>query len=137
MREYTAKEIKQLKANLYTLNITKNKLYFTAKFKEDFWCSYQAGNAPKKIMADLGYDVKLFRQKQIDSIVQRIKSQALSGGGFSEGENTTKRMPMKSPSSPQDSPQRLEQMQHELLYLRQEVEFLKKIIKADSPKRKG
>ena len=30
----------------------------------------------------------------------------------------------------------IEQMQHELLYLRQEVEFLKKIIKADNSKQK-
>ena len=37
MREYTAKQIKELKANPYTLKVTKNKLYFTIKFKEDFW----------------------------------------------------------------------------------------------------
>lgn len=36
MREYTAKQIKELKANPYTLKVTKNKLYFTIKFKEDF-----------------------------------------------------------------------------------------------------
>ncbi len=42
----------ELKANPYTLNVTKNKLYFTAKFKEDFWISYQAGNAPRKILLD-------------------------------------------------------------------------------------
>ena len=34
MREYTAKQIKELKANPYTLKVTKNKLYFTIKFKE-------------------------------------------------------------------------------------------------------
>ena len=45
MREYTAKQIKELKVNPYTLKVTKNKLYFTIKFKEDFWTSYQAGNA--------------------------------------------------------------------------------------------
>ena len=37
MKEYTAKQIKELKANPYTLKVTKNKLYFTIKFKEDFW----------------------------------------------------------------------------------------------------
>ena len=46
MREYTAKQIKELKAHPYTLKETKNKLYFTIKFKEDIWTSYQAGNAP-------------------------------------------------------------------------------------------
>ena len=50
MKEYTQKQIKkELKANPLH-NVTKNKLYFTAKFKEDFWISYQAGNAPRKIL---------------------------------------------------------------------------------------
>ena len=34
MKEYTAKEMKLLKANPYTFKATKNKLYFMAGFKE-------------------------------------------------------------------------------------------------------
>jgi len=135
MKEYSPKQIKQLQSNPYTLKVTKNKLYLTAKFKEDFWIRYQAGNAPKKILVDLGYDVKILGQKQIDSIVQRIKKQALSGSGFTEGENRSKRMPMKALVDTDISSQSLERIQNEILYLRQEVEFLKKIIKADQPKR--
>ena len=138
MKEYTPKQIREFKNNPYTLNVTKNKLYFTIKFKEDFWTSYQAGNAPRKILSDFGYNLEYFGQKQIDSIVQRIKKEALSGNGFSEGENRTKRVPMKATSEEElSSPQSIERMQNELLYLRQEVEFLKKIIVADnSEKRK-
>ena len=129
MREYTPKQIKELKANLYTYNVTKNKLYFKSKFKEDFWISYQAGNAPRKILTDLGYNLDCFEQKQIDSLVQRIKKQALSGNGFTEGENRQKRIPMKATSEEElSSPQSIERMQNELLYLRQEVEFLKKLL---------
>ena len=134
MKEYSPKEMKQLKANPYTLNVTKNKLYFTAAFKEAFWIKYQAGDAPRKILSDLGYDLSSFGQKQIDSIVQSIKRQALSGNGFSEGENRKKRAMIKPPEDI-TSPQSLEYMQNELLYLRQEVEFLKKIIKIDNSKR--
>lgn len=137
MKEYTEKQIKQLKANPYTLNVTKCKLYFTAKFKEDFWISYQAGNAPRKILSDFGYDLSFFRQKQIDDIVQRIKRQALSGNGFTEGENRTKRVAIKATNETDlSSPQSIERMQNELLYLRQEIEFLKKIIIADNSKKR-
>lgn len=137
MKEYTPKQIKELKANPYTLNVTKNKMYFTAKFKEDFWISYQAGNAPRKILSDFGYKLDFFEQKQIDSIVQRIKKQALSGNGFTEGENRTKRVVMKATDEIElSSPQSIERMQNELLYLRQEVEFLKKIIIAENSKKK-
>lgn len=138
MKEYTPKQIKELKNNPYTLNVTTHKLYFTAKFKEDFWVSYQAGNAPRKILKDFGYNLDLFEQKQIDSLTQRIKKQALSGEGFSEGENHEKRTVLKATDERDlSSPQSIERMQNELLYLRQEVEFLKKIIIADnSEKRK-
>lgn len=137
MKEYTPKQIKKLEANPYTLQVTKNKLYFTIKFKEDFWINYQAGNAPRKILSDLGYDLEYFGQKQIDSIVQRIKKEALSGNGFREGENRERRIPMKATNREElSSPQSIERMQNELLYLRQEVEFLKKIIMTNNSKKR-
>lgn len=137
MKEYTPKQIKKLEANPYTLKVTKNKLYFTIKFKEDFWINYQAGNAPRKILSDLGYDLEYFGQKQIDSIVQRIKKEALSGNGFREGENRERRIPMKATNREElSSPQSIERMQNELLYLRQEVEFFKKIIMTNNSKKR-
>lgn len=137
MKEYTPKQIKKLEANPYTLKVTKNKLYFTIKFKEDFWINYQAGNAPRKILSDLGYDLEYFGQKQIDSIVQRIKKEALSGNGFREGENRERRIPMKATNREElSSPQSIERMQNELLYLRQEIEFLKKIIMTNNSKKR-
>lgn len=137
MKEYTPKQIKELEKNPYVLKVTKHKLYYTAKMKEDFWVSYQAGNAPRKILADFGFDLSIFGQKQIDSLVQHIKKQALSGNGFTEGENRTKRIPMKATNENElASPQSIERMQNELLYLRQEVDFLKKIIKADNSKKR-
>ena len=137
MKEYTPKQIKKLEANPYTLKVTKNKLYFTIKFKEDFWINYQAGNAPRKILSDLGYDLEYFGQKQIDSLVQRIKKEALSGNGFREGENRERRIPMKATNREElSSPQSIERMQNEILYLRQEVEFLKKIIMTNNSKKR-
>lgn len=129
MKEYTAKQIKQLEKNPYVFKVTKHKLYYTAKFKEDFWISYQDGNTPRKILTDFGFDINIFGQKQIDSLVQHIKKQALSGNGFTEGENRQKRVPMRATSQEElSSPQSIERMQNELLYLRQEVEFLKKLL---------
>lgn len=135
MREYTVKEMKLLKANPYTFNVTRNKLYFTAEFKEAFWTAYQAGVAPRKILGDLGYDLEMFGQKQIDSIVQRIKSQAHSGNGFRQGENRTRRkkdMLSMPEGTPAESKEALESILNEVKYLRQEVEFIKKICKTEN-----
>ena len=138
MKEYTPKQIKELEKNPYVHHMTKHMIYYTAKFKEDFWLSYQAGNTPRIILSDFGFDLTVFGQKQIDSLTQHIKEQALSGNGFSEGNNRKRRVPIKATKEEElSAPQSIERMQNELLYLRQEVEFLKKIIIADnSEKRK-
>lgn len=130
MKEYTAKEMKLLKVNPYTFKVTRSKLYFTVEFKEAFWTAYQAGMAPRKIMEDLGYDLEMFGQKQIDSIVQRIKRQAQSGCGFRQGENRTRRKKEKlflPEGASAESKETLDGILNEIKYLRQEVEFLKKL----------
>ena len=131
MKEYTKKEMKILKSNPYTLKVTKNQLSHTAEFKQVFWTKYQAGMSPRKILEELGYNSKMFEQKRIDSMVQRIKKQALSGNGFTEGFNRTKRI--KLTSNEEYTPESFVQMQHEVLYLKQEVEFLKKLSKKPIP----
>lgn len=129
MKEYTEKQKRELRKNPYVLQVTKHKIYYTAKLKEDFWISYQAGNTPRKILTDFGFDLNTFGQKQIDSLVQHIKKQALSGDGFTEGTNRQRRIPRKATAEEElPSPQSIERIQNELLYLRQEVEFLKKLL---------
>lgn len=135
MKEYTAKEMKLLKANPYTFKVTKNKLYFTIEFKEAFWTAYQAGMAPRKIMEDLGYDLEMFSQKQIDSMVQSIKRQAQGGNGFRQGENRTRRKKDKlliPEGTAVESEETLSRILNEVKYLRQEVDFLKKIVKTEN-----
>ena len=135
MKEYTAKEMKLLKANPYTFKVTKNKLYFTIEFKETFWTAYQAGMAPRKILEDLGYDLEMFGQKQIDSMVQSMKRQAQSGNGFRQGENRSRRKKEDlsiSEDTTIESKEILTSILNEVKYLRQEVEFLKKIVKTEN-----
>lgn len=130
MKEYKAKEMKLLEANPYTYKVTKNKLYFTIEFKEAFWTAYQAGMAPRKILEDLGYDLGMFGQKQIDSMVQSIRRQAQGGSGFRQGENRTRRRKdgLSIPEgTAMESKEALAGILNEVKYLRQEVEFLKKL----------
>ena len=129
MKKYTQKQIKELKANPYTLQVDDKRIFFTIEFKKIFWTKYQAGMSPRVIFKELNYNLDYFGQKQIDSIVQRVKKEALVGE-FTEGYQRSKRMKIKEPelSNPE---QTLQQMQHEMLYLRQEVEFLKKVLKKE------
>ena len=129
MIKYTQKQIKELKSNPYTLKVDDQRIFFTIEFKKAFWTKYQAGMSPRAIFKELNYSLDNFGQKQIDSIVQRIKKEALAGE-FTEGYSRCNRMKIKEPSS-DITPQNIKQMQNELLYLRQEVDFLKKVLKTE------
>lgn len=129
MKKYTQKQIKELKSNPYTLQVDDKRIFFTIEFKKVFWTKYQAGMSPRAIFKELNYNLDYFGQKQIDSIVQRVKKEALAGE-FTEGYSRNNRMKIKEP--PNDiTPQNIKQMQNELLYLRQEVDFLKKVLKTE------
>ena len=129
MKKYTKKQIKELKQNSYTLQVDEQRIFFTIEFKKAFWTKYQAGMSPRSIFRELNYNLENFGQKQIDSIVQRIKKEALNGE-FTEGYNRINRVKIKETTS-EITPQNLKQMQNELLYLRQEVDFLKKVLKKE------
>ena len=127
MKKYTQKQIKELKSNPYTLQVSDKRIFFTIEFKKIFWKKYQAGMSPRSIFKEMDYNLDYFGQKQIDSIVQRIKKEALAGE-FTEGYSRINRIKINEPSS-DITPQNIKQMQNELLYLRQEVDFLKKALK--------
>lgn len=129
MKKYTKKQIKELKENPYTLKINEQRIFFTIEFKKVFWTKYQAGMSPRKILKELNYNLEYFGQKQIDSITQRVKEEALNGE-FTEGYSRINRMKIKEPEG-EITVQNIKQMQHELLYLKQEVDFLKKVLKME------
>ena len=129
MKKYTQKQIKELKQNPYTFKVDEQRIFFTVEFKKIFWRKYQAGMSPRAIFKELDYNLDYFGQKQIDSIVQRIKKEAMAGE-FTEGYSRNNRMKIKE-SEEDISPQNIKQIQNELLYLRQEVDFLKKVLKKE------
>ena len=73
-------------------------LYYTAKFKEDFWVSYQAGNTPRKILEDFGFDLSIFRTKtnMIVTCAAHKKASPGWGGILQKVQIETRRIPPES-----------------------------------------
>lgn len=126
MIKYTRKQQKELEKNPYTYKVTENRLFFTKEFKKVFWIKYNAGMSPRAILKELGYDLSYFTQGQIDNIVQHLRKKSIAGEEFSEGYAKEKRPNIKLPL-PDTSPETIQQMQNEITYLKQEIEFLKKV----------
>lgn len=126
MVKYTKKQQKELEKNPYTYKATDNRIFFTKEFKQVFWIKYNAGMSPRTILKELDYDLSYFNQGQIDNIVQHLRKKSIAGEQFTEGYSKERRPNIKTPP-PDNSPQTIQQMQNEIAYLRQEVEFLKKV----------
>lgn len=126
--KFTKREIQLIKHNPYTYKVTESQIFYTKEFKEEFWRRYQAGESPRTIVEALGYDSDMLGQYRINGLQINIQKQAKRPGGFTEGKGRKRGRKTELydvDNNPSD--ETIIKMQHELLYLRQEVEFLKKI----------
>lgn len=124
----TPEEVMILKANPFVKSVTAKMIRFTVEFKENFWEEYQNGRTPTAIITDMGLDPDVLGASRINGILQHIKEAANSGGGFRDCRQANILNDSADALSPSKA---LIHMQHEVAYLKQELEFIKKIILAD------
>jgi hypothetical protein len=128
--KFTKREIQLIKNNPYTYKVTEAQICYMKEFKEEFWRRYQTGETPRAIVEALGYDPDMIGQSRINGLQINISKQAKREGGFTQGKGPgRKRKLQRELYDVEQKPteETIVKMQHELLYLRQEVEFLKKI----------
>ena len=126
--KFTPRQMDLLKKNEYTYEVTESQIFFTKAFKEKFWAMYQGGMTPRQIVTELGYDPDILGTKRLSGIQLTIKKQANRPGGFTEGKGHRRTLE-SAMEGIEENPDRetIVRMQHEILFLRQEMEFLKKI----------
>ena len=122
---FTMEQLEQLRSNPYTYNVTSRKIFFTAEFKEAFYQKRQAGLTLKETLLELGYDPEVLGEKRIDGLSHMINKAVREGKSFTEG--IKPRKSILDEKCPELTRENFLKMQHELLYMRQELEFLKKI----------
>ena len=122
---FTQEEVEMLRSNKYTFSVTPHILSFTKEFKELFWEEYQAGAIPRQILEQYGYPANILGKERIWGIAHVIKKQYHSPAGFHEG--TLPKSGKPSDKDAQTTEERVNKLQGEVEYLRQELEFLKKI----------
>jgi len=133
----TETEIRILKKNPYTYKVTDKTIQFTVAFQEEFWRRYQCGEAPTQIIKELGYEKEILGEHRIEGISSHIKEVGTAGMEFYQGHSRPKRRKTVEYDEPSPTPKTLAFMQNELIYLHQEVEFIKKIMQADSAQRRN
>jgi transposase len=123
----SSEEIAKLKGHPYVIDANERFVCFTVAFKERFYKEYQNGRKPKRILMDMGLDTDLLGKCRINSIKLHVLQQAQGKKGFTDLES------QRFGSFIQDKTpeEKIKRLEHELAYTKQELEFVKKIVKAN------
>ena len=125
-RIITKEEIEKLKQSPYVAKATPYQINVTTDFKRMAYQEIMEGKLMREILIESGIDVEIMGDRRIWSLAEQIKKAAEREGGFEDQREKNSRKPKKM-TEEQAMAKRIEQLEHELAYTRQEVEFLKKL----------
>ena len=126
---FTQEQIEQLRNNPYTYKVTPRMIFFTKEFKQAFYEKRQEGLTLRETFLALGYDPDILGEKRIEGIRHLINKELHENGGFREG--IRPRNSILDEECPEVTRENFLRMHHELQYMKQEIEFLKKISSPD------
>ena len=128
IKKFTQEQMETLAANPFTYKINAYRISYTLEFKNLFLTRYEAGEGVREIFESLGYDTDLLGDSRIYCFAYKLSKQAESGQLLTETPPAVKKeKPVKVDYNTMPAQQSVAAMQREIAYLRQQVEFLKKL----------
>jgi hypothetical protein len=128
-KELTPEEIEMLRKNPNTWSVNKLRISLTKEAKERILELSDMGYSSQQCLRELGYDTTILGKSRCSSVVYNTQRDVRQGKQVHDG--YAKRQPKRlSADELEDLPLNHEsyiRMKNELVYLKQEVDFLKKI----------
>ena len=127
MRRYPlSKEyVKELNEHKYVEYATEWSVSFTVEFKQLAYDEYYRGKSMREIFEAAGFDVERLGRKRLENFRLHLMKKADEEDGFSDKRKD------KSKQAPQSTEaqmaKRIRELEHQVTYLEQENDFLKKI----------
>ena len=132
---FTEGQQQLLRQNPYIYSVTETRITLTKEFKELFMTVYKAGESPRKILEDHGFDISIIGARRIWSISQHIRTEYKKYGEFHEGYGPRSKAAspdaLSDAAKPVSETDEIKQLRHEVDYLKQEIEFLKKFPRSE------
>lgn len=125
-----------LRDSPYVETILKDNIIFTSEFKKKLYEELVNGKSIRTTLSEHNIDPRILGDRRIWDLASRLRANADREEGFNDLRSNNYRKPAKE-SPEQKLTAQVQQLQHELAYTRQEVEFLKKLYEADSEVRKS
>ena len=126
---FTPEEIKILEANPYTRRDSAGSLSITMEAKQRVLELYETGITSRQIVEALGYDYEILGGQRMKNIVRNTRKEAASPCGLHEGYSRVPaaRMDKEEIEQLDNSAMSYARLKNEVIYLREEVRFLKKL----------
>ncbi len=134
-RMITKEEIEELKRSPYIESASPQMVKFTVDFKRMAYQELSEGKTLREVLKESGIRPEILGDSRIWSIAEKLRKQGKRKEGFEDQGRKERQRGQKTKE--QTMAERIEQLEHELAYTRQEVEFLKKIQAADMEARKS
>lgn len=133
---FTPEQMEILAANKFTAKVEPRYIYFTLEFKNLFLSRYEQGYSSREIFEECGFDPDILGDNRIYGFNRRLQKQLEERGTLTEDfPNAKAAKPVNTDYNTMPAQQSVSAMQRELIYLRQQVEFLKKITELDNDKK--
>lgn len=134
-KELSPEEVTTLCSSPHVACVISDRVNFTTEFKKIMYEELINGKTIRTTLREHGIDPEILGDRRIWGIAEKLRINADRNGGFQDLRSGNFRKPAKG-TGEQDLAARIGQLEHELAYARQEIEFLKKVHKADLEARK-
>ena len=129
---FTEEQIIVLRGNPNTEYVSESVIKFTQAFKVKLLEGIKKGVPVRRIFQDAGYDYEMLGANRIKTFASRMRKEAREGNTPHAGYKERKRHPDLKDYKGMKPEDAMRHMQNEILYLHQELDFIKKMIELDS-----
>ena len=130
----TKEQIELLRSTNYVKKVSSSTVIFTESFKRAFYEKYKSGSSLRDTFISFGIDPAILGKSRMEGFRYTLNKYAKRENGFSDNrQKNYHRLPQTGEKTVET---RIKQLEHELAYTRQEVEFLKKLQMADMEARR-
>ena len=119
------REIEVLRKSPHVVSVTANTVRFTEEFKKLAYEAKTKGIPVAETMRRNGIDPEILGPSRVEGFSYTLNRKATQENGFADGRSGNYRRPSKTGEETVE--ERVRQLENELAYTRQEVEFLKKL----------
>ena len=131
---FTEAEVIELRSHPGVASASVRSVIFTPEFKKKIYDRLIQGESLKWILETEGINTAALGEARLNGMVERMRIQAEREEGFAV--LNKERKPRTKEEKEVSLQAQIRQLQHELAYTKQEVEFLKKVQAADMEARK-